>query len=755
MHLFRRPQVLFILSFCLCFGTARSLWAAEGVSSAWYQDPVTVEAYVRLPPEEEVHTLEALWLAGLGTSPDGPPGTLGLVWSQRGGLLPVWALQLQSDLGLLPADVRAETGTGVLRGSAVFPLPGVGKPRWGHVYHTVLSYDPATGALSLWVHDATAGETVISAEYTVGTLGGPFYAGAGSRRGGTYAAVDTITVAPGYVPRGMTWRIGELSGESAGVVALSRIDRGLSGPVGIYIDLKNPVQGTVRVTAQARGRVRELAHIVAPAGSVTVPIPESELVPGSLEFLLEYRDADGTIRFAERRHLYVGYLKAAFEPTIFDRETERVLSGVTLETDGPLTTGLRIDAELTRMIWDPAQRTYVEEAWGTIAALDAYLETEGEPVYVPLSLPVPDSEPALWSVRFSVAADVDVALGTSGTARMFTTYEPAHGFDEGPFTLVVLPDTQYQTHASPQGGNPEILTRMIHWIAENAAAERIGLVVHVGDVTDHNLPTQWEAAQNSLYLLEGLVPYTLTVGNHDIGFGGNAANRDTLLNAYFPVARYAARPWFGGTFEEGRLENNYQTFRLGGERYLVLSLEFLPRDEVLEWANGVVAAHPDHKVIVVTHTYTSVSGSQRSVYGERYAIVDSRETTVNTGVDVWNKLIRRHPNIFMVLSGHVTPDGTVPRQVKVGDHGTRVYEMLFNFQHRPRGGDGWLALLRFTPGSQLVAVELFSPYLDAYRQDLGGAFGVPFCIDLESVYYVPVNEACPALTTRDAVRTAW
>lgn len=172
MHLFRRPQVLFILSFCLCFGTARSLWAAEGVSSAWYQDPVTVEAYVRLPPEEEVHTLEALWLAGLGTSPDGPPGTLGLVWSQRGGLLPVWALQLQSDLGLLPADVRAETGTGVLRGSAVFPLPGVGKPRWGHVYHTVLSYDPATGALSLWVHDATAGETVISAEYTVGTLGG-------------------------------------------------------------------------------------------------------------------------------------------------------------------------------------------------------------------------------------------------------------------------------------------------------------------------------------------------------------------------------------------------------------------------------------------------------------------------------------------------------------------------------------------------------------------------------------------------------
>ncbi len=93
--------------------------------------------------------------------------------------------------------------------------------------------------------------------------------------------------------------------------------------------------------------------------------------------------------------------------------------------------------------------------------------------------------------------------------------------------------------------------------------------------------------------------------------------------------------------------------------------------------------------------------------------------------------------------------------MKITDHGTRVYEVLVNFQHRPRGGDGWLALLRFTPESPLVAVEVFSPYLGAYRQDLSGAFGVPFCIDLDSVYYVPVNEACPALTVRDAVHTEW
>lgn len=338
---------------------------------------------------------------------------------------------------------------------------------------------------------------------------------------------------------------------------------------------------------------------------------------------------------------------------------------------------------------------------------------------------------------------------------MFTTYEPAVGVEDGPFTVVVLPDMQYQTHLSPQGGNPTIFTRMIHWIAERASEDGIGLVLQVGDITDHNQPGQWEVAQNSLYLLDGVVPYALTVGNHDIGMGGNAANRETQFNTYFPVERYESLPWFGGVFEPGRLENSYQRLRLGGQDYLVLSLEFLPRDEVLEWANQVVAEHPDHKVLLVTHTYTSVAGSQRSVYGDRYGITTDATTTVNTGIDIWNKLVSRHPNMLMVLSGHVTPDGTMPRQVKIGAGGNRVYEMLVNFQHRTRGGDGWLALLHFTPGSNLVGVELYSPYLGAYRTDQGDAFGVPFCIDLDAPHYTPVNESCPVLPEREQVVAAW
>ena len=38
-------------------------------------------------------------------------------------------------------------------------------------------------------------------------------------------------------------------------------------------------------------------------------------------------------------------------------------------------------------------------------------------------------------------------------------------------------------------------------------------------------------------------------------------------------------------------------------KFLILTLEFKPRDETLAWANRIVAEHPDYRTIVVTHGY--------------------------------------------------------------------------------------------------------------------------------------------------------
>ena len=64
-------------------------------------------------------------------------------------------------------------------------------------------------------------------------------------------------------------------------------------------------------------------------------------------------------------------------------------------------------------------------------------------------------------------------------------------------------------------------------------------------------------------------------------------------------------PWFKGTFEPGHIENSYQLFDVpnGGGRWLVIALEFGPRDEVLAWADGIAKQYADTPAMVVTHAY--------------------------------------------------------------------------------------------------------------------------------------------------------
>ena len=48
----------------------------------------------------------------------------------------------------------------------------------------------------------------------------------------------------------------------------------------------------------------------------------------------------------------------------------------------------------------------------------------------------------------------------------------------------------------------------------------------------------------------------------------------------------------------------------------------------------------------------------------------------------------------MVMSGHNTGEAS---SVSYNDAGLEVIEILADFQLRPRGGNGWLVLLKFLP----------------------------------------------------------
>jgi hypothetical protein len=285
-------------------------------------------------------------------------------------------------------------------------------------------------------------------------------------------------------------------------------------------------------------------------------------------------------------------------------------------------------------------------------------------------------------------------------------------FGNGAFTLAVLPDTQYYSFSYPG-----IFLSQVSWIAANVQRLRIPYVFHLGDIVDQNTPLEWQRAYQAMWLLEGVVPYTVVPGNHDLGPSGSGINRDTLLNQYFSYAMTSTWPTFGGAFEAGKMENTYHLFSAGGRDYIVFALEWGPRDAVVAWADAIAGANPRRYAILVTHAY--LNNNDR-----RYDITDTAHPQdfnphqygtaggVNDGEELWQKLVRKHAFV-MVLNGHVLGDGT-GYLASVTDKGNTCHQMMSNYQFRALGGEGYMRLLEFQSDNKTVKIYTYSPLYDAF-----------------------------------------
>jgi Calcineurin-like phosphoesterase len=283
---------------------------------------------------------------------------------------------------------------------------------------------------------------------------------------------------------------------------------------------------------------------------------------------------------------------------------------------------------------------------------------------------------------------------------------------EGSFTIAVLPDTQKYAEV-----NPTAFAAQTEWIATNAKQRNIACALHLGDITDDNLPSQWELAADAMKKLDGQVPYFMVVGNHDYGADGHGTDRTTLFNQYFPLAAQSRAPTFGGVYdrEPERLENSYHLFTAGGRDWLVLCLEFGPRKDVVRWANDIAAQHSKRAAILVTHAYMYFDDTRfdRAKYGaaqnwnpHTYKMAEVTGDDMHDGEVLWQALVSKHPNFVMTLNGHVLEDGLGRLTSTAGNR--QIHQMLVNFQTRPKGGDGFLRLIEIKPNG-LAEICDYSP----------------------------------------------
>lgn len=306
-----------------------------------------------------------------------------------------------------------------------------------------------------------------------------------------------------------------------------------------------------------------------------------------------------------------------------------------------------------------------------------------------------------------VAAAADPSPLAPSAARPFpVSVNPA----QGEFCLIAVPDTQrYAAYF------PEIFLAQFRWIRDSLRALNVKYVVHVGDVVEQNEDEEWRVADDAFKLLDGLVPYTVVPGNHDLDRAALKAGlrATTRFNAVFSPKRFAGRRWYGG--HKGVTgDNSFGYFEADGRQFVVLGLEYGPTDETLAWARSLVSNFDNLKVILVTHCYM-YDDDTRVGAGDKY---NPREQFPewNDGEQIWDKLVRKNAAFVMVLSGHIKGDGT-GMLVSSTDEGSPVLQMLSNYQFLPHGGEGWLRILKFLPREGKLEVYTYSPWLDRFREE--------------------------------------
>jgi hypothetical protein len=304
--------------------------------------------------------------------------------------------------------------------------------------------------------------------------------------------------------------------------------------------------------------------------------------------------------------------------------------------------------------------------------------------------------------------------------------EPA--FVPGTVTLAVLPDTQYYADCESRYFHDQ--TR---WLGAELTKRNVKGVLTVGDLTDKNSPREWRYIREGVRVIENEVPFVLVTGNHDEGDDGTANRRGSLLPEYFPEAPGRAKQALAETLRPGDIENAYYRIELPRVTLGVLALEWSPRTATVAWANGVLAKYPRDRAIILTHAYLYHDATRFDWFGkgkkqewnplaygtgkknpaEPASQTNLHPDGAHDGEMLWNELVKKHPGVFLVVSGHVLGSGAAVLKSR-GDKGNAVVQILVNYQMLREGGLGYLRLLEFLPDGKTLRQKTYSPSLSVF-----------------------------------------
>ena len=162
------------------------------------------------------------------------------------------------------------------------------------------------------------------------------------------------------------------------------------------------------------------------------------------------------------------------------------------------------------------------------------------------------------------------------------------------------------------------------------------------------------------------------------------------------------------------MSNSYRKIEIGNHKYLLITFDYVVKEATLDWANKLISEHPDYKVILSMHSYLNEDGNLLTTETNTSSSVKDLQ-----GDTIWEKVVSKHKNIFMVFCGHIRIDEDPIVQTRKGDNGNDVIEILVNPQQYDWNVEpgGFIMMLNFMDGGSKLEIEYYSAVKDKYFKE--------------------------------------
>lgn len=327
------------------------------------------------------------------------------------------------------------------------------------------------------------------------------------------------------------------------------------------------------------------------------------------------------------------------------------------------------------------------------ASVQTLAETIGAQTPAPAPMPAftaeltPEPTPPSAYMPASDAAQTLSLPQNDGAAKR----RSALSVDGGAYTIAWMSDTQHYSEEFP-----DHYYAMTEFLTNARARHNLQYIVHTGDlVHNDDREKEWQVADEAQRIIDH-IPNGVCAGNHDCDDGLPCEE----YQRYFGQARYEHKPWYGGSYQNNR--GHYDLIDAGNTRYIFVYMSYHPDETAVKWLNAVFKEHRDRVGVLCTHSYFKTD-----------------MTRSNDGQMLYKQVVKKNPNLYMVLCGHRYNQGCVQGWMEDDGDGVPdrlVYEMINNYQAvGEEGGDGYLRLLQMDEAAGLMRVYTYSPVKDDFN----------------------------------------